>query len=128
MGWFYLALWSVLLVTYLGLHFLLTRGILKYTVGLFPDPRDPEAAVALVRCGRGCLRFSLVAAGCCSAWCWFNWATYVHGGAWFDYGKELWFVAIFAPLWPLLQVIWANSIRVTVTIPTADVYPGFSGR
>jgi len=113
---FFPAILLVGLALFLAFPFLATRALLQSTAQSFADPRRPEAARAVRRVARVCLAFSLVSGALISSWCYYQSTIYRPGGAWLDFGAELWFAGCFVPLWPILQVVTANSMPVRIRL------------
>lgn len=114
------------LALFAAFPFLATRSVLQCTAQSFADPRLPEAALAVRRAARACLGFWVITGALFSLWCYYKSETYRAGGGWIDLGAGLWSAACFLPIWPLLQVLVANSMPVRVKIAANQLELGFS--
>lgn len=123
---FFLAFVLVGLGLFVAFPFLATRLVLQSTAQSFADPRLPEAAVAVRRAAKTCLAFWVITGTIFSFWCCHKSAIYRPGGAWIDLGAELWFAACFLPIWPVLQVLVANSMPVRVTMAANQLELGIN--
>ena len=122
----FLGLVLIGLALFVAFPFLATPSVLQTTAQSFSDPRLPEASRAVRRAARTCLGFWLIAGALFSLWCYHHSVTYQRSGAWIDLGAELWWAGCFLPIWPLFQVIVANSMPVRVKLYAGQPQPGFS--